>query len=544
MYGEIEKAKQQKRSQRFWMNIGYLACSASTAIVILILLGYNIKDIFVRNFSEELFLVQNTLRSQINGVYYLIAVWKSTFAYIMSCINGEAPFNFQYISTIWETLSHKTYFEPKLNATVFHKNLMNKNGMYIIMGVAIFVGLYWYIHNLFKGESKLWKQFIYYPLSALFFATLGQEEQKKFMFKGGWLKNFVDTMFLRSVQESDAYLRAHSLEFFDRYPFVLCGENYVYMKEYLFMKHLFMNDEAFNDLFLIIEGYLTRPKSFKKSFKEEFLTMFGAEVKTRTYNQPYLFDKAVSITKEQMRDYRCFNGKDEVSLSMEAIMYFLDAETANFNTMLISKGFRGRNYLSLQMRRYLESFYRYPERNTKMLFGINNRKKEILQYGFERENYELFKDFKNPPGEDIVMDRIVFVITSYFRFVLFREIMQRYMNLPAGTVVVKIDDYTLRMIMDTYAAKNLVRITEDKNDGSNRQFESDELANLFMFAYWFYHDISYETTLTERLNYCFNTDVLIMDDVTGGSYVKQWAQEANEAKKLMEEAAKQQDKGL
>ena len=58
--------------------------------------------------------------------------------------------------------------------------------------------------------------------------------------------------------------------------------------------------------------------------------------------------------------------------------------------------------------------------------------------------------------------------------------------IPAGTMVVKVEDYDTRMIIEYYKQLSTIEIVEKKNDGQSKLFKSDNYVNLFflMFAYF------------------------------------------------------------
>ena len=61
----------------------------------------------------------------------------------------------------------------------------------------------------------------------------------------------------------------------------------------------------------------------------------------------------------------------------------------------------------------------------------------------------------------------------WFKFYFARLILQRYCNIPAGLLVVKLEDYSMRMITEVYNDKKLVNISKNQNDGSSESFNCD-----------------------------------------------------------------------
>ena len=71
----------------------------------------------------------------------------------------------------------------------------------------------------------------------------------------------------------------------------------------------------------------------------------------------------------------------------------------------------------------------------------------------------------------------------WFKFFFTRLILQRYCNIPAGLLVVKLEDYSTRMITEVYNDKKLINISRNQNDGSSKSFNGDGLVNLFLFTW-------------------------------------------------------------
>jgi hypothetical protein len=96
------------------------------------------------------------------------------------------------------------------------------------------------------------------------------------------------------------------------------------------------------------------------------------------------------------------------------------------------------------------------------------------------------------------------MLMADFTLILFKIVINQFMNIPAGTMVVKVEDYDTRMIIEYYKQLSTIEIVEKKNDGQSKLFKSDNYVNLFflMFAY-FINDK--ENNVFSELYFKFNT---------------------------------------
>ena len=82
--------------------------------------------------------------------------------------------------------------------------------------------------------------------------------------------------------------------------------------------------------------------------------------------------------------------------------------------------------------------------------------------------------------------------------------LQRYCNIPCGLLVVKLSDYSFRMIAEAYDDKKLINITANQNDGSSSSFKGDGLVNLFLYT-WNAFLYSRKTKLLQEIEFNLNT---------------------------------------
>lgn len=514
-YNEIETSKTEKHKHKFFKKLLYIALTLLLSFVTLSILGYNNNQIFIRDVAEDLYMLSVFFKDVINFVLFIYNFCADSIVYFSNVLNGNGAFNFQDLTNHWAFLSEKNYFIPSPPQTLLDKGYYNfqQSGSHIVYMIFLYIFMFSSLYFMFYGKKRTYKKYLYYPLSALFFGALTKSDSDKFLFAGNWSENFKSLFFKRHVEISDGYQRVPFLEYWARYPQILSGEpvnnKYKYALHFLFIRHLFLNDEELDDLFHIVEGYMCEHKKNPKSIINEIKQELGFHISAEKtgYNKPNYFDKYIEIKKEELSKYRCFNGRDEVTFSVSAITFFLDRETKLFEDMLETKGSRGRNSLARNIFAYIANFEINPSLNTKILFGINNHKNQPMDFDVKWHN-----EFIANPTKEAIAKRLRFVLISYFRFVLLREVILSYMNLPAGTIVVKIDDYTLRMIIDSYASQSFVQIDKGKNDGTNNQFQNDSLANMFFYAYWYYSELHDKTTLQERIAYHFNTNILNFED--------------------------------
>ena len=128
-------------------------------------------------------------------------------------------------------------------------------------------------------------------------------------------------------------------------------------------------------------------------------------------------------------------------------------------------------------------------------------KKELKELNEELQEIREAKEKENIPFiENILKERLVI----WFKFYFTRLILQRYCNIPAGLLVVKIEDYSMRMITEVYNDKKLINISRNQNDGSSESFNGDGLVNLFLFV-WNAFLYGRKIKVTQDLEFNINT---------------------------------------
>jgi len=226
------------------------------------------------------------------------------------------------------------------------------------------------------------------------------------------------------------------------------------------------------DLMLIVEGYLNdgdEPKFDKHLSRAEYKKMLNGKFKGK-----------------QSR-FRCYNGIDEIRYSHDLIKDIIDTESAKFKEYMFKYATSSRQTFT---RAFLKNF-RHIKKDKKLL-------KKIA--GFNLPNVVEIEALSN---EIVLTKRIIELCEAYFRIIAFKHIIGQYMNLPAGTMVVKIEDYTARMIIEMFDDEALIQIVKGKNDGQSKDFNSDALVNIFLAAYNYYN-LSSSYSMLDRVDDIFN----------------------------------------
>ncbi|MDD4969755.1 MAG: hypothetical protein PHT07_10050 [Paludibacter sp.] len=332
-------------------------------------------------------------------------------------------------------------------------------------------------------KAELWlyknldKAFYYglYPLSILTLSAIPEEDKEKIYFRWGWHSHVEKEFFRQEFREVDGYQRVQTLKLlkdFEQFFTRQKGDKAKLSKEYQFISWLFKSEAEMIDLMKISEGFIAADKEHMKY--DKLLT--ASE-----------FTKRLNDAGGSIDNMRMFNGKNEVSFSPDLMKYLIDDEAARFEAYIREYAFDARMLFTRRFRRFEAALKKDIHLKT-YLFP-----KHIRQ-----EQYESIIN-----DEEKLRNYLIFAITCYFRLMLFKMIIGQYVNLPAGVVVVKLRDYTARMITEIFEDHSLVNIIKDKNDGTNTEFESDNLTNLFLASVNHYR-VSSPESYEDRILKIFN----------------------------------------
>jgi len=337
------------------------------------------------------------------------------------------------------------------------------------------------IRMRYKLASKL-DNFVYlvmYPLS-MFLLVIDSKSKKNretFYIRYGWMSHLEYSFFKRVIVLKDGYSRVKKLKLFEKYPLLFSKtksyEEALISKEFQTITSLFKSSESFKDVFMIAEGYIANKGSMKfdkNLSKNEFYQILTND-----------FDGKID-------NFRVFDGKDMIYFSFDLIKTLIDEESKKFLSYW-------RNYsvssTGLEYTRMYKQMFQYIKQDKAI--------KQMLRSLPVPEPL----DEDEPLKMSETMKRIEFIFEIYFRFFATFYIINQYINLPAGTVVVRMEDYTLRMITEIYDNKNIVSIEKRKNDGTNESFKGDGLVNMFLLA-WNYYNYSVKNSFHSRVYNIFN----------------------------------------
>lgn len=172
---------------------------------------------------------------------------------------------------------------------------------------------------------------------------------------------------------------------------------------------------------------------------------------------------------------------------MDYIKYKVEEESKNFDVFLSKRFLKGSTRVSAEIFTYFKMIINDTKYEYNLL-GITKENMEGRKYSkkeLKELNIELEKIKEAKEKEDIVYIESILKerLLVWFKFFFTRLILQRYCNIPAGLLVVKLEDYSTRMITEVYNDKKLINISRNQNDGSSKSFNGDGLVNLFLFTW-------------------------------------------------------------
>lgn len=387
--------------------------------------------------------------------------------------------------------------------------------------------------------------------------------RKKLGFELGWIEKLDKKFFNQVVEFDDTYKRSDKLLFMSDLKYIF-GET-----EYKNIKALFVSEEEFNDLWKIAAGYLNSglydiyiddneldvfPHHFVEEYNRQyFLNNPHVDVSTDKYE--IISEKMLEKVKaeDQLKLAKMPDASDEMKKTIVPLQAKIASCINEINTLKVAqsgltcerdyKYFQSyklrknengvpadcvvlsRNAIKIFIQQHKYFFYTFMET---VLFSHNHSSEAHIKaqnyFNLLIKDISFAKKIEKKCGvakaKDLSIllreekalsnDEFRFVLFEMlmadFTLVIFREVLKRYVLLPAGTMVVKIDSYDTRMILDSYSRKSYVDISPAKNDGSTALFDSDNYVNLFLHCYYSYLDEP-KFAFLEELKWRFNTDL-------------------------------------
>lgn len=344
------------------------------------------------------------------------------------------------------------------------------------------------------SEKGVWAtivKIIYLPFNLIFFTY---KDVHKFNFKPGWFYFLDKELFEQTHEIVDEYERVRNLNYLSRI-FEIYSKD-----EKTRLLQLFKSKDSLMDLYKITEGYLIQKDNAK-------------------------FDEFTSLNLNNFENFRAFNGRDKVEFSIDYIILKTKQESKNFENFLRTKMFKNRSRMSRENNENLQLFLEDISA-AKKLVGFNNidfqnlSPKVIAKLEKKVSKVQAIIDSRDYIK---IHDLIIEAMMLYFKLVMTRLMLNRYTYIASGIYVSKIADYTTRMIIESYDSKVLVNIAKGKNDGTSKSFESDTLANLFLYSY---NVFVYQrrSKVLDDINRNLNTDI---DDIVADVEVESFKTATN-----------------
>lgn len=332
----------------------------------------------------------------------------------------------------------------------------------------------------------------------------------------GYLNKLEKKFFYQILEKEDGYSRAKELTIFK-------NRRYLFGEEYDDIFKLFRSQKHFDDLFLIIEGYLDKSHLYDTKLYKKGEDILPDSLIKKINNNAKKEEEKIGDEKnyKYFQTYMLRENKDgiltdNVTISLNAMVIFMSKQKALFKKH-IANYFSFKNGISTVKKEAIERLITLAKDvhfRKKITKGLDdNEQKRVIEL-LEAFEYNIglpkVRGANQQKKETLIDDDVAFsylsnMLMADFTFVLFRMIISRFMNLPAGTIVVKIESYDTRMIIEYYKQLALIDIVENKNDGKSESFMSDNYVNLFMILFANFLNNKENGTFQE-LYFKFNTD--------------------------------------
>ena len=454
-FGNIESRREEKNHLKKWwrrLNVFFFLTASATILMFGFMSDKAQKENVEINYLDFLVIDHNNLSDlSINaGRYYLVGAF--LLLYIFALFGGKSKLEYE------EELTFKIKKNPSLIFKIKYK------------AISIF------------------DKVIYYVMLPFSYTTLGIDSdskylRNKFFMRYGWMSHLERTFFKQTFSLIDGYARSKELSDFKNFPLLFSDEKKIdkaiMSNEYRTLVKLFKSPEKLEDVFKITEGYM---KNSAKKYDEYLNAGDFRRILKRDFNGA-------------INDFRVYDGKDKVYFSFDLVKNIIDTETKRFMSFLDRYSTTSSG---LDFTRTYKPFFEMLKKDKNTL----NMLKKLHAPEPVSEDYELSKEE--------LMYRVKFIFKIYFRFCATFYIINQYINLPAGTVVVRMDDYTLRMVIETYENQNIVSIEKNKNDGTTDSFKGDALVNMFLLG-WNYYNYSVNNSFKVKVYNIFNLRDEIVD---------------------------------
>lgn len=497
--GLLEHKKEQEKIYKehrydFWLNV-IIVLAFVIIVWVFVSNGYS-KNVEIKSFANMMAFDAFDY-SYLNGFFHRLGYFLKSFnfdVFTQNINNFFSPAFFHYF---------KTFESMKDTGTVY------KNYLILIISLILFSKIFFWgidFKNKFLKPVEFFLDFIFYyslyPLERMLFATFFSNIKEKtlkdfhLLEKQGFFTR-MDELINRSYVEIDGLKRS----------------NIYYMSFY--QNAFYQNGKYDFETRYMLSCFKSRKDINNKKIEneiEDLMRLYEAEIADK--NKPKNFDifDEKEYSAEELKNYKAFkNGK--VLFSPCAIETFMEEETENFKNFIQDYLIYGRSFLTIQVAKLRTKIINSRHWITDMLFALDkedekfltNSQKAINRIKEEYEYVQTFVDDKEKWWEWFFYESLEKFLIAQFRLILFYSIMQRYCNMPIGLIIVKIQDYTTRMILDNFKLRAILFLKPNINDGmGNREkgARNDLLAQLFFYSFNYYEKIkgSIDTRINEKFD--------------------------------------------
>ena len=397
----------------------------------------------------------------------------------------KVSFRYEYYVIFVGVISILWYMFTREEKVLKDDSIIFKIGKVIFFPLNLIFSLYLKLAKWINPTRKdnknetlwnlIWKIF-YLPFNILLFHY---NETRNFTFRPYWYAKIKNDFFKQVHNKTDELERVDELEALEDYHKIFTNE------EYKDLLQMFRSEDSLIDYLKITEGYL------KENEKEKYDKIFRSD------------------NENILENFRAFDGKDTVYFSMDFIAYKTKQQSERYEEFLRRRFLKGRTRISAETIDMLKLIISDLNFEAKVCGMGDTDKQDLSKLSKARlaelkSRVERLKTAKEKQDTKYIEEVLVERLVIWFKFFFARILLQRYCNIPADLVVVKLADYSTRMIMEIYADKKLVNIVKNQNDGQSKSFEGDGLVNLFLYT-WNSFLYGRKERVLERIEYNINT---------------------------------------